>query len=211
MSTPATEERQRFADELLAVGPDVDTLCEGWTARDLAAHVVARDRRPDAVPGVLVTAFAGYTQKILDGIAAKDWHEIVRLVREPPVWHPTRIDAVDRFMNTVEFFVHLEDVRRAQPDWEPRELDDRLTADLAGALGRMAKLLTRKSPVGLTLVPTGAVGDPIVAKRAEPMVTISGPVGELVLFVFGRQAHARVEFDGDPTAVEQARTANFGL
>ena len=127
------------------------------------------------------------------------------------MWHPTRIDAVDRFMNTVEFFVHLEDVRRAQPDWEPRELDDRLTADLAGALGRMAKLLTRKSPVGLTLVPTGAVGDPIVAKRAEPMVTISGPVGELVLFVFGRQAQARVEFDGDPTAVEQARTANFGL
>ena len=51
MATPATMERRRFADELLAVGPDAPTLCTGWAARDLAAHVVLRDRRPDAMPG----------------------------------------------------------------------------------------------------------------------------------------------------------------
>ena len=32
-------ERHGIADDLLAVGPDAGTLCAGWTARDLAAHV----------------------------------------------------------------------------------------------------------------------------------------------------------------------------
>ena len=209
MTTPATRERQRFADELLAVGPDVDTLCEGWTARDLAAHVVLRDRRPDAMPGVLVSAFSGYTDKVQAKIADTEWHELVDKVRHAPKFSPTQIDAVDRLTNTSEFFVHLEDVRRAQPRWEPRELDPDLTADLTSALARMAKPLARRAPVGITLAPDGA--EPIVAKHGDPMVTVRGPVGELVLFVFGRQEHARVALEGDDAAVEQARTASFGL
>ena len=209
MTTPATLERQRFADELITVGPDVDTLCEGWTARDLAAHVVLRDRRPDAMPGVLVSMFSGYTDKVQSKIADTDWSDLVEMVRAAPKFSPTRIDALDRLMNTSEFFVHLEDVRRAQPGWEPRELDEELTADLTAALGRMAKPLTRRAPVGITLAPEG--GEAIVANKGEPMVTVRGPVGELVLFVFGRQDHARVAFEGVEAAIEQARNASFGL
>jgi uncharacterized protein (TIGR03085 family) len=209
MSTPATRERQRFADELLAVGPEVDTLCEGWTARDLAAHVVLRDRRPDAAAGVIVGAFSGYTEKVQRGIADQEWDDLVGLVREPPVWSPARIDKVDRVINTTEFFVHLEDVRRAHTGWEPRELDDDLVADLRSSFGRVAKTFTRKAPVGVTFVPDG--GERLVAKDAEPMVTVSGPVAELVLFVFGRQAHARVDLDGPADAIEQLRSASFGI
>ncbi|MAT05126.1 MAG: TIGR03085 family protein [Acidimicrobiaceae bacterium] len=209
MTAPATLDRRRLADELLAVGPDADTLCEGWTARDLAAHIVLRDRRPDAMAGVLIPAFAGYTQKVQDTIATKDWDDLVALVREPPKLSPSQIERLDRLTNTHEFFVHLEDVRRARAGWEPRDLDAEHVADVVAALGRMAKPLSRKVPVGITLVPDG--GDPIVAKRAEPMVTVRGPAGELMLFVFGRQDHARVALDGDPDAVEQARTAAFGL
>jgi uncharacterized protein (TIGR03085 family) len=209
MSTPATRERHRFADELSAVGPDVATLCEGWTARDLAAHVVLRDRRPDAAAGVIVGALSGYTEKVQRGIADQEWAELVQLVREPPVWSPARIDKVDRVINTTEFFVHLEDLRRAQPDWQPRDLDTDLVDDLRSAFGRVAKTFTRKAPVGVTYVPDG--GTPIVAKDAEPMVTVSGPVPELVLFVFGRQAHARVDLAGPEVAIEQLRTASFGI
>jgi uncharacterized protein (TIGR03085 family) len=209
MSTPATRERQRFADELSAVGPDAATLCEGWTARDLAAHVVVRDRRPDAAAGVIVGALAGYTQKVQRGIADQEWSQLVHLVREPPVWSPARIDKVDRVINTTEFFVHLEDVRRAQPDWHPRQLDDDLVDDLRSSFGRVAKMFTRKAPVGVTFVPDG--GEPVVAKDAEPMVTVSGPVAELVLFVFGRQMHARVDLAGPDDAIERLRTASFGI
>ena len=209
MTAPATLDRRQFADELLALGPDAPTLCEGWTARDLAAHIVLRDRRPDAMAGVLIPAFSGHTEKVQDKIAAKDWDELVALVREPPKLSPSRVEKLDRLSNTHEFFVHLEDLRRAQPGWEPRELDDDHLTDIRASLGRMAKPLARKVPVGIT--PEPETGDPIVAKKAEPMVTVRGPVGELMLFVFGRQDHARVALEGDPDAIETARTASFGL
>ena len=87
MVTPATLERRRFADELITVGPDSPTLCGGWTTRDLAAHIVLRDRRPDAMPGVLVKAMAGYTDKVQHRIATREWADIVADVRDgAPLW-----------------------------------------------------------------------------------------------------------------------------
>ena len=40
-------------------GPDGPTLCEGWQTRDLAAHLVLRERRPDAAAGVMGGPLAG--------------------------------------------------------------------------------------------------------------------------------------------------------
>ena len=210
MSTPATRERQQFADDLVAAGPDAPTLCEGWTARDLAAHVVIRERRLDAAAGILVGALSNHTEKVQTKTAAGDWDELVDQVRNgPPKWSPTRIDKVDRAVNTIEFFVHTEDVRRAAPEWAPRDLAADLEDDLASALRRAAKMLTKSAPCGVTLAPEGR--EPIVAHAGEPMVTVSGPIGELVLFVYGRQDHARVEFVGPDDAVAQLRSAEFGI
>lgn len=211
MVTPATAERRRFADELLTVGPDAPTLCTGWTARDLAAHVVLRDRRPDAMPGVLIGALAKYTEKVQQRIASREWADIVADVRDgAPLFSPTRIDVVDRLVNTTEFFVHLEDVRRAQPDWTARDLPDALADDLHAAIGRSAKLFARKAPAGITLQPDDD-RTAVIANERTPMVTVHGPVGELVLWIFGRQAHALVEYDGPDDAVEQLRVASFGI
>lgn len=225
MTTPATEERRRFAEALADVGPDADTLCEGWTARDLAAHVILRERRPDAAIGVVTPFLTNYAEKVQGNIAAGEWDEIVETIRSgAPVWSPTRLGAVDRFMNTTEFFVHLEDVRRAQPDWEPRDLDDDLEDDLEGALGRMSKMFLRKAPAGVVLEvldddDVDENGDPevdetIVAKKADeggPSVTVRGQVGELVMWVFGRQDHARVELDGPEDVVAELQAASFGI
>lgn len=215
MTTPATAERRRFADELQAVGPDAPTLCEGWATRDLAAHVVLRDRRPDAAAGVIVSALSGHTDRVKAKLAGQAWGRLVDQVRGgPPLWSPTRLGPVDRLANTTEFFVHLEDVRRARPEWTARDLDDDLVADLMAALRRSAKMFARKAPAGITLEPTphrGTDVEPIVAHSGEPMVTVRGPVGELVLWVFGRQAHALVEYDGLDEAVEAVRTASFGI
>jgi uncharacterized protein (TIGR03085 family) len=211
MPTPARLERHRFADELLAAGPDAPTLCEGWTTRDLAAHVIARERRPDAMPGVLISALSGHTGRVRDKIASREWNDIVELIRSgPPVWSPTRINRVDRLVNTTEFFVHLEDVRRADGAWEVRELDDDLAEDLAAALGRIAKMLARKAPAGISLEPDGG-RHRITARDAEPMVIVRGPTGELVLWMFGRQDHARVEYEGDADAIEALGSASFGI
>jgi uncharacterized protein (TIGR03085 family) len=211
MSTAATVERRAFADTLEGVGPDADTLCGEWSTRDLAAHVVMRERRPDGAAGVIIKPLAGYADKVQRKITQKPWDELVGLVRSgPPKFSPMRFDVVDRVTNTVEFFVHHEDVRRAGEDWSVRELDGELTDDLYAALGRMAKLFTRKAPAGMVLEPSDG-RPPITANKAEPSVTLRGSVGELVLFVYGRQGHAEVELDGPAEAAAALRAAAFGV
>jgi uncharacterized protein (TIGR03085 family) len=208
---PARRERSELCDLFLELGPDEPTLCGDWTTRDLAAHLVVRERRPDAAIGIIVSKAAGYTDKVQSQVAAGDWDELVDTVRSgPPFWSPTRIGKIDELANTVEFFVHLEDVRRAQPAWEPRELDADLVDALYGVLTKMAKRLVSKSPVGIVLEPNDD-HDPIVAKKAEPSVTVRGAVGELVMFVYGRQAHSSVELFGDDDSVAAANDASFGI
>ena len=57
-------------------------------------------------------------------LAATPWAEPVDQVRQgPPAWAPTRLGLVDERTNTVEFFVHHEDVLRTEPGYaEPRAL-----------------------------------------------------------------------------------------
>jgi uncharacterized protein (TIGR03085 family) len=211
MTTPAAQERARLCDLFDQVGPDAATLCEGWSTRDLAAHLVLRESRPDAAAGIVMPVLAGYTKRVQDEIAMTPWPALVERVRSgPPAWSPTRIDAVERLVNTVEFFVHLEDVRRAAPSWTPRVLDDELRRDLGESLQRSARLLVRRAPTGVVLEPTDD-GGRITAHRGEPPVTVRGPIGELVLFTNGRGGHADVDFDGPAAAVGSLRTCRLGL
>jgi uncharacterized protein (TIGR03085 family) len=208
---PARRERAELCELFLELGPDEPTLCGDWTTRDLAAHLVVRERRPDAAIGIIISKAAGYTDKVQAGVADTEWTDLVDTVGSgPPIWSPTKISAVDKLANTVEFFVHLEDVRRAQPTWEPRALDDDLTDTLYNVLGTMAKRLVKGSDVGIVLEPTDD-HEPIVAKDAEPSVTVRGDVGELVMFVYGRQAHSKVELFGDDASVAAVNAAEFGI
>src|SRR5262249_26540426 len=145
MSRYARIERDAFANALLAAGPDAPTLCGGWTASDLAAHVIARDRRPDSIPGALLKFLAGWTDRVRNGY--RDGHplpELVAMVRKGPRWSPTNIPAVDELINTVEFFVHTEDVRRGRPGWQPRPLDPELAALLWRRATTMARFGLRR-------------------------------------------------------------------
>src|ERR1700753_1453307 len=60
----AQAERTALCDLFLELGPQAPTLCEGWTTRDLAAHLVVRDRRPDGAIGILVPRLSGHTEKL---------------------------------------------------------------------------------------------------------------------------------------------------
>ncbi|MDY7100432.1 MAG: TIGR03085 family metal-binding protein [Actinomycetota bacterium] len=210
MTNWAQVERGRLCDLLTTTGPDAPTLCGDWTTRDLAAHLVIRERRPDAAAGILVPFLRSWNQRVQDGVAqGSDWDQLVRTLRSgPPAWSPMRFGAVDSLANTVEFLVHHEDVRRAAEGWEPRTLDPGLESAALAALGQ-AKLLVRSSPVGIVLEPTD--GSTIVAKDHDPRVVVRGPASELLLFVYGRQAHAAVTVEGDEADVIAAREASFGL
>ncbi|MFI9583157.1 TIGR03085 family metal-binding protein [Streptomyces sp. NPDC052236] len=200
MSTHAKRERLLLADLLEAAGPDAPTLCEGWTARDLAAHVVVRERRADAAGGILIPALKSRLERVQAEFAAKPYEELIQLIRTgPPRLSPYGIKQLDEAANTVEFYVHSEDVRRAQPDWTPRKLDPVFENALWVRLEKAARLLGRKSPVGLVLRRTD--GQTAVAHRGTPVVTVTGEPGELTMFAFGRQDTARVELEGDKAAI----------
>jgi uncharacterized protein (TIGR03085 family) len=205
----ATDERAALCDLFEELGPDQPTLCTGWQTRDLAAHLVVRERRLDSAPGILLKPLAGYTKRVQDSYARRPWLELVDLVRGGPApWWPTRIPALDKAVNSVEFFVHHEDVRRGQEGWTPRKPDPDRDEVLWTGLRRMSWLILRRSPVGLVLHRPD--GEEIVVKRGSTTVTVSGEPGELLLFTTGRGA-ARVEFDGEQRAIAAVQGLRRGL
>jgi len=210
MSTHAKRERLLLADLLESAGPEAPTLCENWSARELAAHVVVRERRADAAGGLLVKPLAARLQRVQAEFAAKPYEELIQLIRTgPPRMSPFALKQLDEASNTVEFYVHAEDVRRAQPDWSARELDPVFADALWSRLERMARVLGRKSPVGLVLRrPDGRTA---VAHRGTPVVTVVGEPGELTMFAFGRQEAADVALDGDKEAVDRLLAAKLGV
>ena len=206
----ARQERQELCDLFLEVGPDAPTLCEGWLTRDLAAHLVVREARPDAALGILIRPLAGYAASVQDKVAARPWPELVRDVRDgPPLLSPFRLPGAQAIADPFEFVVHHEDVRRARADWEPRDLPTAEQDLLWALLSRAARLLARSSPVGVALRRSDT-GELIVAKADARSVTLVGEPLELLLRLYGRTA-CIVEVEGAPDVVAAFASARFGL
>ncbi len=199
----AREERLALAALLDETGPDGPTLCAGWRTRDLAAHLVLRERRPDAAVGVLGGPLAGHTARTQRRLAERmTFAQLVRAFRNgPPRLSPFALPGLDERANTVEFFVHHEDVRRAAPGWEPRDIAPGLSDALWDRL-KGARLFLRKAPVGVELA-RDAGGEPyrVTLKNATPAVTVIGTPAELTMWAMGRTSAAHVRFDGTVEAV----------
>lgn len=192
--TAAQRERADLSALLGELGPEAPTLCGGWSARDLLAHLVLRETRLDAAPGILVPALAGYTKRVQAQLAARDWPELLEQFRSgPPLLSPYRL--ADAQVNAMEFFVHHEDVRRAQADWQPRVLPPEAQDGLWRRLRLISRIGYRQSPVGVVLQREDG-GASMTAKRGPRTVTLAAQPGELVLHAFGRDA-VRVETRGE--------------
>ncbi len=206
--TLARDERLALCALLDQTGPQAPTLCEGWTTRDLAAHLVLRERRPDAGAGVMGGPLAGYTRRVQRSLAERTpYPQLVETIRNgPPRLSFFGIPGMDERANIVEYFVHHEDVRRGAPGWAPRKVAPELTEALWQRLG-LARFLLRKAPVGIELVRDDLPADPgpqrvrITAKASAPVVTVTGSPAELTLWAMGRTSAAQVKLEGGETAV----------
>ncbi|MEU5905671.1 TIGR03085 family metal-binding protein [Micromonospora sp. NPDC047467] len=205
----ARAERESLADLLLALGPDAPTINEGWATRDLAAHLVLRERRPDAAGGILLAPLRAYAERVRRRIAARPYPELVAQVRRPPVWSPVSNPLTDELVNTVEFFIHHEDVRRAASGWQPRELPRGLQATLWKRAGPLARMTLRRFPADLYVQAPG-YGEISVGRGGEPLRLVGAPA-ELTLFLSGRQRVARVQLDGPAASTRQLRDASLGM
>ena len=195
----AHSERADLADLFEELGPDAPTCCAGWTTAHLAAHLVTRDRRPDAMPGFGLEMLPGgarlgaWSHRVEDGLrSSTPYPEVVDRFRAgPPAWSPMGWDRVARVVNTAEFVVHHEDVRRAQPDWRPRPL----SPARQDALWTPATLYARRSAGrrGVVLRRSDATG---VQKRiGAGGRAVTGEPLELLLWASGRRDVARVAVD----------------
>ena len=78
-------ERQKLCDLLEAIGPEAPTLCEGWSAAHLAAHLVLRERKPLAALGIIFGgAFARHTKRTTERLAAKPFEGLIKKLRKGP-------------------------------------------------------------------------------------------------------------------------------
>ncbi len=204
-------ERARLCDLLGDLGPDAPTLLPPWTARDIAAHLILRERDPVAAPGlVLPGGWGRLAARRQQALARRDFTWLVATLRSGPPPGFFRIGWVRRLASLNEFFVHAEDVRRAN-GLGPRTNEPAMDEALWRNVRRGRWLLTRRlRGAGLELVWAGT-GKTVRARRGEPVARVAGPPGELLLYLFGRKDAAQVEVSGPAPAVEAVRRARFGL
>ena len=214
----ARDERTALCALFDETGPQAPTLCEGWQTRHLAAHLVLRERRPDAAAGILGGPLAGHTRRVTETLATRTpFPDLVAQIRNgPPALSFFRIHGVDERANLVEYFVHHEDVRRAADGWEPRRVKDGL-ADALWQRLRMSRILFRRAPVGVELVRDDLAAGPgqqpvrMTAKAKTPVVTLTGHPAELLMWALGRAKAAQVRLDGSADAVHRLSEARIGL
>ncbi len=210
-STLVHAERNNLADLLLAAGPDAPTLCAGWTTRDLAAHLVIREGRPDAAAGIVIAPLAKWTSKVQADTASQPYQDLVAKFREgPPRWSPFSIASVDSAANIVEFAVHAQDVRRAEAGWIAGNTDPELSDVLWSRLPHMSKLLLRSLSMGITVQRTDIASAPASIKTGSPVMTITGTPIDIMMLLHGRSA-VDVQIEGDDDTVAAFKAAKLGL
>ena len=195
MTNFAVVERRHLAALLRRVGPDAPTLCEGWVTRDLAVHLIERDSRPDLIAGTALPKIPVLTKRAQEADAqlrGQDWAELVSKVEKPAVYSPARLGPLDKRMNTAEFFVHHEDVRRAQETWHRRQLLQEEELDLWAALKLMGKPLLRPEQDSILLVANGYGSVTGGKAKTSTVRIVRGTPSELLLWAFGRREQAEV-------------------
>jgi uncharacterized protein (TIGR03085 family) len=201
----AGRERADLLTLLADVGPDAPTLCEGWVTHDLAAHLVARERKLLATPGLIVPALHGLTARYERDARKTPYEDLLKqLEKGPRPWSPVAAPIA----NVHEMFVHHEDVRRPQGLGQrslPQALEDALWERLFG----IGPLFTRRAAgLGIRLVTPGARSMRI--RRGADAVLLRGEVGELFLWLFGRSGAAEVSLDGSADAVARLLQTRVG-
>ena len=211
MSRPslARRERRDLCDAALALGEDAPTLCGDWTTKDLVTHLLVRENRLLGAAGIAVPALSGLTERDMAKVGRHDFGVLVEKLRNPR-FTPYALPPVDRLLNTLEYFVHHEDLRRAQPGWEPRALDQRDQSRLWSAIRVGGRGLVRPAgvPVRIRRSDTGATA---VLRRGDDPVVVTGLPSELVMFLFGRDRFRNLDFAGPPDRIAALKRSELGI
>ncbi|MET1058870.1 MAG: TIGR03085 family metal-binding protein [Nocardioides sp.] len=201
-------ERQQLCDAALAEGPDAPTLCGDWDVRALLAHLLVRERSPLGAAGIQVAPLAPLTDRAMDKASARDFPDLVAAVRNART--PLALPLVDDVVNTLEFFVHHEDIRRARAGWEPRTLPRAEESALWTAIKVGGRGLARPAGVPVTIRRADGGATATLRGGADPVV-VTGLPSEIVLFLFGRRETRGLTLTGPETAIAALSSADLGI
>lgn len=193
-------------DSLTAQQWAAETLCDGWDAGDVAAHLLVREREPWTMPGIVLGGALGkLTERRMRARKERTGREslIAALRAGPPL--PLRAGPAGR-MQIAEDWVHGEDVRRGGAQAGPGPADP---ASVRDALWSAIGLYARQTLSALRVPGVVALEDDGGRRRAFKVggrlalgvegaagATVHGAVGELALWAAGRTGAARVEIAG---------------
>jgi uncharacterized protein (TIGR03085 family) len=207
VSTWAQAERAVLIDLLRSLGPAADVLPAGWVTADLAAHLYVRERRPDAALGVVVPGpAAAYTSRVMASVLrVSGYDQVVDVLAAGP---PRPLRMIDEQLNLMEFFIHTEDIRRAQGS-HPRFLQVSMERALFARL-RMLLRLSSLRVRGIQMDLVTAHGER-ASFGSGPVAQLRGPVGELAMWVFDRKSVADVDVTGSSDAVARLDRARLSV
>jgi uncharacterized protein (TIGR03085 family) len=208
MTTVARAERHQLCDLALEVGADAPTLCGDWDVKELVAHLLVRERSVLGAPGIIVPPLARLTDREIARTARSNLKTLVARLRKG---HSLLgLPVIDPLVNTLEYFVHHEDIRRAQPGWEPRPLDSHTIGTLWRAITITGRGLVRPAgvPVVIRDIDTGKTA---TLRRGSDPVTITGMPSEIVMFLHGRRQTVGLELTGPQASIERLRDADLGI
>ena len=205
----AQTEKKALTETLRHSDPEGGTLCAGWDARRLLAHLVQREQdHRGALADAVARPAPGQEKhlgRLADGARSPEGYAALvdRFVAGPSRWSPM-VWAADQ-VNLLEYVIHHEDVRRggAAPA-PPRALPEDQRRQVWKQLPFMARLKFRRSPVGVVLAVPG--GTDAAVRSGTPAVTLTGEPVELALYTSGRRAAAQVQVSGPPDAVARFQT-----
>ncbi|AKK06160.1 putative TIGR03085 family protein [Corynebacterium mustelae] len=188
--TFSASERHALAHLMRAVGPDFETLCEGWNVKDLLIHLIIRENYPLAAVGMFVSLAQGKLRSKTAELEKAPFDKLLSQWENGSRMWP--LAKLDRFVNVAEHFVHHEDVRRMLTDSHPRGFSRSDEAQLYDAARFAGKVMLKRSTVPVILEPTGwprvVVHDQRgVTDAGCDVATIRGDIGEIVLWIFGRE------------------------
>jgi uncharacterized protein (TIGR03085 family) len=207
-SSYVRQERKALVASALRAGPDAPTLCEGWDVKDLICHLLVRESSLLAATGIAVPAFAGLTDKEMKRLKRQPFERLVERLRAHRLTF-FALPPVDAAFNTLEYFVHHEDIRRAQPGWRRRTLSSEADDVLWKALRSQGAALVRSTgvPVVVRRTDTDETATLLPGRSA---VTLSGPVSEIVMYLHGRDEVRDISFAGPDDKVAQLRRSSLG-
>ncbi|CAM2840407.1 MULTISPECIES: TIGR03085 family metal-binding protein [Dermacoccus] len=214
MPNYAQAERQALCDTALRIGPDAPTLCDGWTVKDLLAHLAMRERRPEAV-GILLPQARDLAERTRARYALRPFEDLVDMVRRGPhEFSPFRIPAVDARANLQEYFIHHEDILRAQLPYadesQVRTVGERLQNSLYAALPAAGTMMLRHSRMRVAALCPGRTPVALTSPD-EPLgeVVIEGLPSEVLLHLAGRMSF--VQFAGEPDDINRFASTPKGI